>query len=292
MPWIIAGGALLGGALSSRGSRQQDVTQTSAPWGPQQPYLLGGFQRAQNILNQPFNYAPNAMQLGGQDLMTQYAGSPGLANLIGGAQGALGFSLSPNILSPTSNPYLAQYGDALMRPITRNLTENMLPAIRSQAMGAGQYGGTRQGIAEGLAIGRTNEVIGDRLAQLYGGAYGQGLEQMSRGMQLAPGVAAMGQLPGNLMSQVGGEQYAQQLNQQQIPWWQLQQYMNAIGGNVGNTQTQPYFRNPTAEGLGAAGSILGGARLLGWPGFGGSSGGYGSSMAGGFNMGALLGGGG
>lgn len=36
--------------------------------------------------------------------------------------------------------------------LTRNLTENVLPSIRSNSIGNGQYGGSRQGIAEGKAL--------------------------------------------------------------------------------------------------------------------------------------------
>jgi len=36
--------------------------------------------------------------------------------------------------------------------LTDNLQRNVLPGIRSGALGAGQYGGSRQGIAEGLAL--------------------------------------------------------------------------------------------------------------------------------------------
>lgn len=43
--------------------------------------------------------------------------------------------------------------DRMQDDSTRNLTENIMPGIRSNSVLAGQYGGSRQGIAEGRAIG-------------------------------------------------------------------------------------------------------------------------------------------
>lgn len=55
MPWgaAIAGVAgLASAAVGSQNSGGQSSTGTSAPWGPQQPYLEYGFGQAQNIYNQ------------------------------------------------------------------------------------------------------------------------------------------------------------------------------------------------------------------------------------------------
>lgn len=49
--------------------------------------------------------------------------------------------------------------------LTNNLQRNVLPGIRSNSVLAGQYGGTRQGIAEGNAIGDyTNQLNSNNLA--------------------------------------------------------------------------------------------------------------------------------
>lgn len=66
--------------------------------------------------------------------------------------------------NPAENPYLTgaigkginqskNAFDAMQQGATDNLQKNILPGIRSGAIGAGQYGGSRQGIAEGNAIG-------------------------------------------------------------------------------------------------------------------------------------------
>lgn len=65
---------------------------------------------------------------------------------------------------PGANPYLTkalqggvdqskQMFDRMQGDSTRNLMENVMPGIRSNSVLSGQYGGSRQGIAEGRAIG-------------------------------------------------------------------------------------------------------------------------------------------
>jgi len=81
------------------------------------------------------------------------------------------------------------YNDALTSA-TNTLTRSVLPGIRSGGILAGQYGGSRQGIAEGVAMGD----VGTQLAQnarnlaqsamdsgnkLYGGAYESAQDRMS-----------------------------------------------------------------------------------------------------------------
>jgi hypothetical protein len=66
--------------------------------------------------------------------------------------------------NPAENPYLTgaiqggidqskQAFGRMQDDSTRNLMENIMPSLRSNSVLAGQYGGSRQGIAEGRAIG-------------------------------------------------------------------------------------------------------------------------------------------
>lgn len=70
-----------------------------------------------------------------------------------------------------TNPYLQDQANAITDTATQNLNTNILPGVNSGAMAAGGYGGSRQGIAQGLAIGQTNQGITNSLAGLYGNAY-------------------------------------------------------------------------------------------------------------------------
>lgn len=99
------------------------------------------------------------------------------------------------------NPQLQRMADASTRGQQRayqdavsdsdqSLTQSVLPSIGRGAMQAGGYGGTRQGIAEGLAIGQRNKDLdrnardlgiaaGDNTANLYGNAYESAQNRMA-----------------------------------------------------------------------------------------------------------------
>lgn len=72
---------------------------------------------------------------------------------------ALDFALGD--LLEQGNPYLEQMIDTATRPLTENFTQNVLPSIGSAAQKSGAYGGSRQGVLEGLAAGETAKAIGD-----------------------------------------------------------------------------------------------------------------------------------
>ena len=72
-----------------------------------------------------------------------------------------------------ANPYLQAQQDAITGQVTNNLQRNVLPGINRRAMAAGGYGGSRQGIAEGLGIGESSRAIADATANLQGNAYAQ-----------------------------------------------------------------------------------------------------------------------
>ena len=77
------------------------------------------------------------------------------------------------------NPYLDSVSNAITRKLTRNMMEQVMPGIRSDAILSGQYGGSRQGIAEGLAASRLNEDLAPALTNLYGGAYENAQNRMA-----------------------------------------------------------------------------------------------------------------
>ena len=69
------------------------------------------------------------------------------------------------------NPYLQDQAGQISRNLTQNWQENLLPSINSGAMMAGGFGGSRQGIAQGLGLGRTQQAIGDAQTNLYAQGY-------------------------------------------------------------------------------------------------------------------------
>ncbi len=101
----------------------------------------------------------------------------------------------PGIWNPAANPGLQQAIVAAQRPTWEGLTEQALPAIRSQAISTGPYGGSRQGIAEGLATSRATRNAGDIAAKMANDMYAANLAAVNSryGMNLGASTAERGQ---------------------------------------------------------------------------------------------------
>jgi len=69
------------------------------------------------------------------------------------------------------NPYLQQQAQGIAQDATQNYLNVVAPQVRSGAVAAGGYGGSRQGIAEGLAQQGLNRDIVNAQAKLFGSAY-------------------------------------------------------------------------------------------------------------------------
>ena len=139
---------------------------------------------------------------------------PAQQEIASGAATATNFLTNPNIVDPNSNPGLQGAINAAVRPIQEQLTTSTLPAIRGEAIANGQYGGSRQGIAEGLAAGKASSAIGDATANIVSEGYKAGLDALARGASIAPQSIGAQSLPGLTTSGVGDVR--QNLAQQQL----------------------------------------------------------------------------
>lgn len=132
-----------------------------------QQTLLGGAQAAQGIAdfsNQGVQGIPGQLtsQIAGQ---TPFAGSD--------IQTSSDIFNDPGIWNPQYNTGLNEAITAAQRPLYQSLTEQALPAIRTAA---GPVSGTsRQGIAEGLATGRTAQAASDVGKKIVEDLYGANL---------------------------------------------------------------------------------------------------------------------
>ena len=170
--------------------------------------------------------------------------------------------------TPT-NPYLSQIANGMTTNLTNNLQRKILPGIGRGAVATGGYGGSRQGIAEGLAIGDTNTALANSLASLYGGAYNQdqsnalsryGMDQgfytAQRGQDLQQNNQGFNQYLTGLNTQLGMGQQLANVGQQEFnaPVSALQSYANLLNPFTGlNTS------NTTPGGGGGAMGAIGGA---------------------------------
>ena len=88
------------------------------------------------------------------------------------------FSYSQPSYQP--NPYLGEQVNNITKGFNRNLQEQVLPGLRSKFIGSGGLGGSRQGIAEGLAAGRSGEGLSSAITNLYAQDYEN---SQNRGLQ-------------------------------------------------------------------------------------------------------------
>lgn len=152
---------------------------------------------------------------------TQEAAQAQLLGAAGQQQGVVNqgatankFLLSPDILSPSSNPALQETINAAIQPIQQQLLTETLPSIGTSAEQANQYGSSRQGIAEGLAIQGADQAAVNVAAPIANAGYSSGLDAMTKALALNPSTAAALTLPATSTGAVGDVQQA--LSQAQL----------------------------------------------------------------------------
>lgn len=134
------------------------------------------------------------------------------------------------------------------------------PAIEDAALSAGQFGGSRQGIAEGLAKSELDKNILNTNAQLQYGALAQDVQNTLAGQQLAGSYSAtladLMQAPATLYSQVGNAQdtYADAVNA--APATNLINYSEIIRSMLPGTNSAT---TTSGGGTSTTKSVLGGA---------------------------------
>ncbi len=222
-------------------------------------------------------------------------------------QAALGMGLQ----DVTQNPALQGAAGAIQSRVMRNLEENILPQIR-----AGEVRGPAGDVARGIAARGTSDVLAEQLANLYGGAWAQGLgaetQRYTAGlgaqqaaMAAAPGMAEMGlgqyTRPAALLGQAGGLQRAEEQRaideamarhqfSQMEPYTRATMGMQALMGpaqafGTRRSQSETEYEPSTWSSLGNIASTAGSLFGLGGGLFGGMGGG--SQMVptgGGFGM--------
>lgn len=258
----------------SGGSQDVESTQQVVPWSGAQPDLTNLFSQARqlNTSGSP-GYYPGQTFAGrdplsdqAQSLRLNYA-TNSMPGQIYDAQRAQSFAL--NSPDAANNPYVQNMMQSNQFMANRNLSENLLPMIDSGAVAAGQMGGSRQGIAQGLAMRGTQEALANANAQTMMDAYGKGLGAQQGALGMAPSIMGMGMAPMDIMGQVG--QYNQGIDQtaldadmarwnynQNLPWENLGRYSNIVS-------QAPWGSSSTQEGgtsSPVAGAIGGG--LLGY----------------------------
>lgn len=263
------------------GGSSQPTQQTTYQLSPEQRQLLNlampGVekfaasvpQRYQGDTITPFNTNETA----GQSNVLGQVGNIG--DVATSAANANKFYTSGDIWNPASNPNLQRAIDATTRPLYQNLTQTVLPQIRSDAVNTGNFGSSRQGIAEGLATQATQQAAADAAGKVAQNEYDTNVNAQLKAEALAPTVQQALTAAGTVQSGVGDVQRAQeqaQLNQkianfnydQYAPFLQSQDIISLLqglpGGSTTTTASVPQANTATqALGGAAAGASLGSA---------------------------------
>lgn len=92
------------------------------------------------------------------------------------------------MLTPQQNPFLQGQIEQGQFAINENLQQNILPGIGSNAQLAGQFGGGRQGVAEGIAMRDANRTGADFAQNLIGQDYQNQQQRAIQALALAPSI--------------------------------------------------------------------------------------------------------
>lgn len=85
------------------------------------------------------------------------------------------------------NPYLDEMAQGITSQMNDNWTRNLAPSIRSGAMAAGGFGGSRQGVVEANGLNDMNRSLGQNLTNLYGTDYTNSMNRNLQQQQISNG---------------------------------------------------------------------------------------------------------
>jgi len=241
-------------------SSSQSQNYGSDVWGAQAPYLQGQYADANAIYGQSAGTGAGMGQAG-YDLNGQALGQAGAAaGAMGGMlQGARGYV--DQGMQALSSPYISQAQrtlqglqapgvdpmmDVYARNIGQQFREQILPGLQGDAIAGGGLGGSRAGIASGLAGARAGQQIQDFAAQLYGSgqdralaaAQGAGNLQGNIAQGLNQGAGMYGQIgqgygqQGQMLQGIGEGQLNNAQFGMAVPWYGATQRAGLLGGPV------------------------------------------------------------
>jgi len=222
--------------------RELESSSTTAPWEPQQPYILGGFQAAKNLYDMGLpEYYPgetlagfDPVQQQAQQAILGYSMGPRVAGMQAGAEGALmrslggytGFTpqqtadlLAGNVRTGAGTPYQAM-ADALSGDVVNRLQGSILPGIRQQQVMYQPGGSSRDALEQNKAVtSAVKQGLTTPLAQMYQSAYDrahqmrlpaaqQMIQQQQFGQQQYPTTMTAPYAPLQAMNQVGEQRRA------------------------------------------------------------------------------------
>lgn len=235
---------------------------------------------------QAWQSAINAGQSGVNNAATQQQRAGNLWNSFSGQLGQ-GNQLQGD-WSQWDNPAFQSTVDNYQDAMHRGFQRNTIPQQEMSAIGSGQLGSSRHGIAQGLAMSDLNRSISDTVSNMYSSQYNTGMDrylQADRANQaarqnmwmMAPQMYGIQQTAGNNIGsafsdlsniQSGIANQWQGMNQSRIaadmdrwnyyagaPYQHMSQYNNLLQPSMAyttSTGANPNYQNPWAGALGGA----------------------------------------
>lgn len=170
--------------------------------------------------------------------------------------GNLGFSAltgDPTAVDSFMNPYQKNVVDA-MNTQYGDIRKNTMSDVNDAATQAGAFGGSRHGVATGVALGQVDKDQASQLAQLYSSGFDSAMGRAGAAANLGFGAAG---------AQAGLGEYARNVAQEQDPaYWRLKMLSQVPFGATGQTATGQGGHNPISGAIGG----MGAGAALGWPG--------------------------
>lgn len=141
-------------------------------------------------------------QTTGQNMALNAAGAQ--QGIVDNAANTSNFWTSGNVWDPANNPGLQQAIDTSNNTLIRNFNENTMPAVRQQAIQSGQqFGGSRRGVAEGIAARGLGDQIQSNTANLVNQNYNTNVEAQLKALGLVPNTSGAQTQPAMTTSGVG-----------------------------------------------------------------------------------------
>lgn len=224
-------------------------TNTPAPW--QQQQINNVYDRANQAMNQ-MPTGPNATQEQAMDWLR--AAAPGLSAGSNELRDLGVRTARGDFLDPATNPWIRGAVDAAQRPLREQLDQNILQ-IGDAAQLAGAYGGDRERLLRGQALGDFNQSALDVANDIYYQNYvnERNLQQNAPSLLSAANQFALA--PGQLLGTLGDQEFSWAAD---MPWTGLDRLaaITQLGqgyGTTTGTQTTP------RQGGGLFSGLLGGA---------------------------------
>lgn len=254
-----------------KSSGTQKTKTTTEPWSGVKPYLLSGYQDAQDLYNQgaPGYYPGQAtapmssytkQALDGTAQRAAYG-----SDVVRSAQDQLTKTINGEYLN--SNPYLQGAIDTAVRPVTEAFASSVMPGIDSNFSSAGRYGSGMQQGAYNDANTAMARQVGDIATNMAYQNYGDERQRQIQSMFFAPEMAKQDYNDLAMLGQAGQgyDQYNQNLINADIEKWNylqnadwnfLNDYIGLLNGATGGSSTT---KAPGSTGINPLTGALGGA---------------------------------